>query len=102
MAEEIKLTPLEVRQAEVAQYEANIVLYESILATLPTAYPDNLLEYKNATDQHATVAKIENLEDVELLSKLWYADECRNAIRAETVEMTKAKAILSILQTAIE
>jgi len=36
---------------------------------------------------------------MELLSKLWYADECYAAIRSEMVEMQKAKEILAVLQT---
>ena len=101
MEQKIELTPLEGRIAEVAQYEANIVLYNNLLTTLPTEYPAHLLEYKGAEDQHKIAASIENLDDVELLSKLWYADECKAAIRAETVELTKAKSILQILQTGI-
>jgi hypothetical protein len=39
------------------------------------------------------------MADVELLSNLWYADQCYAAIRSETVEMSKAKAILAVLQS---
>ena len=92
------MTPLQVRQAEVAQYEANIAMYTAILATLPTEWPTRLLEYRNVADKHETAAKIDSIEDVELLSKLWYADQCYAAIRSETVEMNKDKAILTVLQ----
>ena len=97
MAEEINTTPLQSRMAEVAQYEANIALYENILATLPTEWPEKLLQYKGAKDQHNIIVNVE-LEDVELLSKLWYADECAKAIKTETIELTKSKAILNALQ----
>lgn len=93
-------TPLELRLAEVAQYEANIAMYKAILATLPTEYPAHLEQYKGATDKHATSGLIDNLDDVELLSKLWYADDCYAAIRSETVELQKAKAILDVLKKA--
>jgi len=92
-------TPLEIRIAEVAQYEANIAMYQGILANLPTEYPAHLVQYKNAANKHATAAQIDDLDDMELLSKLWYADECYAAIRSEMVEMQKAKAILAVLQT---
>lgn len=93
-----QLTPLEARIAEVAQYEANIAMFKAILATLPTEWPEHLAQYKGATNKHATSAQIQNLNDVELLSKLWYADECFASIRSEMVEMQKAKAILAVLQ----
>ena len=92
------MTPLQAREAEVAQYEANIAMYTAILATLPTEWPTRLIEYRDAEDKHATIAKVHDMEDVELLSKLWYADQCYAAIRSETVEMNKAKAILTVLQ----
>jgi hypothetical protein len=93
-------TPLEMRIAEVAQYEANIAMFKAILATLPTEWPDHLVQYKGAANKHETSAQIQNLNDVELISKLWYADECFASIRSEMVEMQKAKAILAVLQKA--
>jgi hypothetical protein len=96
MTEEI--TPLQARIAEVAQYQANIDIYTSMLANLPTEWPARLLEYKDATNKHEVIGKIEDLDDVELLSDLWAADDCRKAIRTETLEMRKAQAILKVLQ----
>jgi hypothetical protein len=93
------MTPLQARAAEVAQYEANIAMYTAIIATLPQEWPTRLLEYRGATDKHATAATIDDMEDVDLLSQLWYADQCYAAIRTETVEMNKAKAILTVLQS---
>lgn len=92
------ITPLQARIAEVAQYEANIALYKNILATLPTEWPEKLLQYRGAKNQHNVIAEVAS-EDVELLSQLWYADECAKAIKTETVEMTKAKSILTVLQS---
>jgi hypothetical protein len=92
------MTPLQARQAEVAQYEANIAMYTALLATLPQEWPTRLLEYRGATDKHAVIATVDNMDDVDLLSQLWYADQCYAAIRSETVEMNKAKAILTVLQ----
>jgi hypothetical protein len=98
MSEETTVTPLEARVSEVAQYEANIAMYTAIKATLPKAWPDHLVEYRNIKNKHEAAAKISDLADVELLSKLWYADDCDAAIRSEVVELTKAKAILGIMQ----
>jgi len=98
MTEETPMTPLEARRAEVAAYQANIDMYNTILAALPTEWPEHLVEYRGKTDQHKAIADVENMADVELLADLWYADQCKAAIRAETVEMTKAKRILQVLE----
>lgn len=90
-------TAKELREAEVAQYENNIATYQAILATLPTEWPERLLQHRDAVNHHDEIAKVEDLNDVELLSKLWYADQCKKFIRTETLEMTKAKAILNTL-----
>lgn len=92
-----ELTPKQIREAEVAAYEANVARYQAILATLPTEWPERLVKHRDASNQHEEIAKVEDLDDVELLSKLWYADQCRKLIRTETLEMTKAKAILATL-----
>jgi len=86
------------REAEVAQYDANIALYKTILASLPTEWPERLEQYRGRTDQQAAVAEVADLDDVELLAKLLYADQVRAAIRAETLERTKAAAILAALK----
>jgi hypothetical protein len=97
MTEETQITPLQARIAEVAQYEANIALYQTILQTLPTEWPERLLEHKGSKNQHESIAGVDSA-DVELLSKLWYADDCIKAIKTETLELTKSKAILTVLQ----
>ena len=97
MTEEMKATPLQARIAEVAQYEANIALYKTILETMPTEWPERLLQYKGAKNQHDSISGVESA-DVELLSKLWYADECAKAVKTETLELTKSKAVLDVMQ----
>lgn len=92
------LTPLEARRAEVAQYEANIAMYTAIAAGLPAEWPEHLAHLKGATDQHAAIAQIENLDDVTVIGDLWAYDAAQAAIRAETVEMRKAVAILAFLE----
>jgi hypothetical protein len=97
MTEETQVTPLQARIAEVAQYEANIALYKTILQTLPTEWPERLLQYRSAKNQHDAIAGIDSA-DIELISKLWYADECAKAVKTETLELTKSRAILDVLQ----
>jgi hypothetical protein len=97
MTEGTQITPLQARIAEVAQYEANIALYQSILSSLPTEWPENLLQYRGAKNQHDVIATVD-IADVELLGKLWYSDECAKFIRTETLELTKSRSILNVLQ----
>lgn len=92
------LTPLQMREAEVAQYQANIDMYTAIAATLPNVWPEELVHLKGSTDKHAAIAEIEDLEQVELISDLWAYDAAQAAIRSETVEMRKAKAILAVMR----
>ena len=99
METETNITPLEARQNEVAQYEANVALYETILASLPSEWPAHLEQYRGSKDEHNEIAKVENLDDVELLGQLWYADRVKKAIRTETLEKIKAKAILQALMS---
>jgi hypothetical protein len=94
------MTPLDARRAEVAGYAANIAMFQAIYATLPHEWPEHLLKYRGAKHQHEVADQVEDLEDVALLSQLWYADECHKAIRSETVEMTKAASILAALEAA--
>lgn len=98
MVEAIPVSPLEVRINEVNQYQANIEMYKTIAATLPNEWPAHLVQYKDAVDKHAVIGGIEDLDDVILVSDLWAGDDCRKAIRTETLEMRKAKAILTVLQ----
>jgi hypothetical protein len=101
MTEQNEPTALELRQAEVNQYTHNIAVYTSMLVTLPTEWPEHLVQYRNAPNQHETIALIEDLEDVELLALLWQADSCKAAIRTETLERTKANSILNAMQATI-
>ena len=90
-------TPVELRQEEVAQYQSNIDLYTSIASTLPSEWPDYLIQYKGRSDKHEAIAEIEDLDDVVLVSDLWAHDQAVASIRAETVEMRKAQSILNAL-----
>jgi len=91
-------TPVQLRQDEVAQYEANIQLYKTIAENLPSEWPDNLAQYKGAKNKHEVIAEVESLEDVQLISDLWAFEDAQAAIRAETVELRKSLAILTALQ----
>ena len=90
-------TPIELRQQEVAQYDANIALYQTILAGLPTEWPAHLERFKGRRDHQQAVTECDEV-DVELLSKLLYMEQVVNSIRAEQLERTKAAAILAALE----
>lgn len=91
-------TPLDLRREEVAQYDANIAMYQAIIATLPTEWPARLEAYKGRKDHHEAAAELADINDVELLSQLLYRDQCEAALRAEKVERTKAATILKVLE----
>ena len=93
----VQKTPVEYRQEEVAQYQANIHLYTSIAAALPSDWPAHLAHLKGSKNKHSDIAGVEDLNDVLLVSDLWAHDDAVAAIRSETVEMRKAKAILDAL-----
>jgi hypothetical protein len=91
-------TLIELREEEIAQYEANIALYTSIASKLPSEWPKNLVHLKNSSNKHSDIATIEDLDEVTLVSDLWAHDEALASVRAETVEMRKAMAILEALK----
>jgi hypothetical protein len=91
-------TPLEMRRAEVAQYQQNIEVFTQLIATLPSELPAHLEQYRSRTDRHAAAAEIEDMDDVVLVSDVWFHDELKARVRSETVEMRKAQAILSVLE----
>ena len=92
------ITPLQSRRAEVAQYDANIAMYDAILAALPSEWPEHLAHFKGRKDHHAAAAEVADMADVELLSQLLYREQCEASIRAEKLERTKAAAILAVLE----
>lgn len=92
------IDPVALREAEVAQYDANIALYKSIYANLPKEWPARLEAFKGRRDHQEAVAEVDDLDDVELLAKLLYMEQVKAAIRAETLERTKAAAILAALK----
>ena len=98
MPTEPAFDPIAVREAEVAQYDQNITLYESIYATLPKEWPARLEAFKGRKDHQQAVAEVEDLDDVELLAKLLYMEQVKASIRAEKLERTKAAAILAALK----
>lgn len=101
MTQEQLLELIEMRRAEVAEYQKNIVMYQAMATALPSEYPAHLEQYKNAPDHHAAIAEIEDLDDVALLSDLWAHDQAKAGIRSETVEMRKSMAILAALEAQL-
>lgn len=94
----MEISQLEARRMEVAQYDANIAMYKEILKTLPNEWPDHLVQYRGANNEHEIAGQLDDLDDVTLLSQLFYADTCHKAIRSEMVERTKAAAILQVME----
>jgi hypothetical protein len=91
--------PIELRRAEIAQYDANIAMYQAIAATLPKSWPKDLEEHRDPRNQHKALKKVP-ADKVQQVSELWYADDVQQAIKTETLERTKAAAILAALEAA--
>jgi hypothetical protein len=94
-----QFNPINHRREEVNQYNANIAMYQAILATLPQEWPPELEQFKNPLKPHEMIDQVA-AEQVQQVSELWYADELRHLIRTETLERTKAAAILAALEAA--
>jgi hypothetical protein len=93
----VQLTPLEVRQLEVASYETNIATYNALLATLDGNWDDDLVHLKNVEAQEA--ARQCPMERLERLAVLQQFDQATNLLKTEIVECAKAKAILQVLKS---
>jgi len=91
------ITPLESRRQEVAQYDANIAMYQTIIDTLPSDWPDRLAGFKGRKDHQQAVTEAQP-EDVELLAQLLFREQCHASLLAEKLERTKAAAILAVLE----
>jgi hypothetical protein len=55
------------------------------------------VEHRNPKDPHSAIDRVPE-EHVEIVAQLWYADQLKHLIRTETVERTKAAAILAVLE----
>lgn len=88
---------IDARQAEVDQYDQNIVLYEAILTGLPTEWPARLEQFKDRKDHQQAITECD-VDDVDLLSQLLYMEQVKSLIRTEKLERTKSAAILAALK----
>jgi hypothetical protein len=91
-------TLIEMRRNEVNQYDSNIVMYTSLIASLPSEWPEHLQQYKGRTDQQQIASEISDLEDVALISQLLFREQCERLLRSEMLERTKAASILAVLE----
>ena len=91
--------PIEARRDEIAQYDANIVMYQAIASQLPDKWPAALEQYRNPKNQHKALRDVP-ADKVQQVAELWYADDVAQAIKTETLERTKAAAILAALEAA--
>lgn len=97
--QQTEISLIEARQIEVAQYESNIAMYKSIKDLLPSEYPEHLEQYRGTPKnlQHEVISKIDDIDDLVLVSDLWTYEACVISIKTETLEMRKALAILNAM-----
>ena len=90
-----ELTPKEARALEVASYEANVVVYQTLLATLDGNWDDDLVHLKDMEAQEA--ARQCPMNRLERLAVLQQHDQVTNLLKTEIVERAKAAAILAVM-----
>jgi hypothetical protein len=90
---------IQLRRDELSAYQNNIDNFNAIIATLPSSLPSRLESYRSRTDKHEAAAEIQDLDDVKLVSDVWFHDELQARIRSEIVEMRKVEAILAVLES---
>jgi hypothetical protein len=101
MEEQQALDPVDSRRNEIAQYDANIAMYHAIVAQLPNEWPADLEQYRNPKNQHKALRDVP-ADKVQQVAELWYADDVKQAIKTETLERTKAAAILAALEAQVK
>lgn len=88
---------LQSRRDEVAQYNANRAMFETIAASLPSEWPEHLAHHKGAKDHQKAAANVD-IADVPLLANLLMREHCEKMAKTELLEGTKAAAILAVLE----
>jgi hypothetical protein len=96
MIEEVQLTPVEIRQAEVDAYTTNVENYKTLLATLDGDWDADLIHLKDLEPQEA--ARQCAMDRLERLAVLQQFDQVTNLLKTEIVERAKAQAILNIIK----
>ena len=95
MSEQIPMTALQVRQAEVDSYTANVRNYTALLLTLDGEWDEDLLHLKGMENQEA--ARQCPMNRLARLAILQQFDQVTNLLKTEIVECAKASAILAIM-----
>ena len=90
-----QLTPKEARALEVASYEANVVTYQALLATLDGDWDDDLIHLKDVEGQEA--ARQCPMDRLERLAVLQQYEQVTKLLKTEIVERAKAAAILAVM-----
>ena len=93
--EVVQLTTIEVRQAEIDAYAANVANYENILATINGEWDVDLAHLKDVEAQEA--ARQCSMDRLQRLAELQLHDQVKNLLKTEIVERAKAQIILNSL-----
>jgi hypothetical protein len=96
MTDAVELTPVQVRQAEVDSYSANVDAYNKLLATLDGNWDADLIHLKDIEAQEA--ARQCPMDRLDRLAVLQQYDQVTNLLKTEIVERAKAQAILNVIK----
>lgn len=94
-SQEVQLTPKQARQLEVDAYNANIAVYNALLATLDGNWDADLVHLKDLEPQEA--ARQCPMNRLARLAVLQQHDQVTKLLKTEIVEGAKAQAILNIM-----
>ena len=89
------LTNKQLRQLEVDNYKANIAIYTALLSTLDGNWDADLVHLKNVEPHEA--ARQCSLDRIARLATLQQYEQVSFLIKTETMECSKAEAILKVL-----
>ncbi len=89
------LTPKQLRQLEVDGYKANIAIYTALLSTLDGNWDADLVHLKNIEPHEA--ARQCPLDRITRLAALQQYEQVSFLIKTETMECSKAEAILNVI-----
>ena len=92
---------IEQRESEVSGYQVNIDNYTRMLAELPCAWPDNLIDFKGK-EISFIVGAVESETALNLAADLIFHDKLQITLRTEKLEQRKAILVLKIHKDQLE
>ena len=88
------------REIEIYSYQLNINNFEIILKTIPSEWPERLLDYKGLTSEQ--IVNNVHEDDMQTVSDLVFRDKMEITLKIEKLEQSKAIHVLNALKSQLE